>query len=83
MLITACGKDIRKALVTAIVLSMALLRAVMAPGVRGARRRRWRATWSRWSRWLVWLVELIEILKNITHKDHCDCHSVMMGPPWS
>ena len=62
MLITACGKDIRKALVTAIVLSETLLGMVRAPGVRGARRRRWRATWSRWSRWLIRLVELIEIL---------------------
>ena len=62
MLITACGKDIRKALVTAIVLSETLLGMVRAPGVRGAWRRRGRASWSRWSRWLVWLVELIEIL---------------------
>ena len=60
MLITACGKDIRKALLT-IVLSVTLLRTVMAPGVRGARRRRRRR--ATWSRWLVWLVELIEILK--------------------
>ena len=61
MLITACGKDIRKALVTAIVLSETLLGMVRAPGVRGARRRRWRRR-ATWSRWLVWLVELIEIL---------------------
>ena len=60
MMTTACCKYIRKAMVTAIVLSLTLLWAVWAPGLRGAGRGR-RATWPRL---LIWLVELIEILKH-------------------
>ena len=43
MVTTACCKDIRKAMLTAMVLSLTLLWAVRAPGLRGAGRGR-RAT---------------------------------------